>query len=87
MKTVSVVSNNALRKVPYSNDILEEVKKIQGDNIFIFGTIDDAGLLRRNICLDTGIKRNKLYSTRHTFATLMLKEDINELAGLLRGSF
>jgi integrase len=33
-----------------------------------------------------GVPKHKLYATRHTFATLMLKEkkvSINELAGLL----
>ena len=43
-------------------------------------------LNRKRFAWDAGVKRNKLYSTRHTFATLMLKENIvsiNELAGLL----
>ena len=59
------------------------------NHIFVFGNIDDASLLRtqwRDVCIDAGLPRYKLYSTRHTFATLMLKENIvsiNELAGLL----
>ncbi|WP_294964475.1 tyrosine-type recombinase/integrase [Sulfurimonas sp.] len=40
-------TNNAIRKVPYPAFILDEVKKIQPkDNIYIFGHIDDASLLR-----------------------------------------
>ncbi|MCX6051373.1 MAG: site-specific integrase [Campylobacterales bacterium] len=83
-------TNNAIRKVLYSSLILDEVKKIQPkDNIFIFGNIDDASLLRsqwRDVCTDAQVPKYKLYSTRHTFATLMLRENIvsiNELAGLL----
>jgi len=82
-------NQNAIRKVPYKKNILEYVKKIQTNNIFIFGNIDDASLLRsqwKKVCLDAKVAKNKLYSTRHTFATLMLRENIvsiNELAGLL----
>lgn len=83
-------TDNAIRKVPYASYILEEVKKVQPkDNIFIFGRIDDASLLRsqwRDACLTADVPKYKLYSTRHTFATLMMRENIvsiNELAGLL----
>jgi integrase len=83
-------TNNAIRKVPYPAFILDEVKKIQPkDNIFIFGYISDASLLRsqwRDTCLDAEVIKHKLSCTRHTFATLMLKENIvsiNELSGLL----
>lgn len=82
-------TNNAIRKVPYPLFILDEVKKVQTNHIFIFGHIDDASLLRsqwRDVCIDADVPKYKLYSTRHTFATLMLKENIvsiNELAGLL----
>jgi len=82
-------TNNAVRKVTYTSHILYEVKKVQTNNIFIFGRIDDASLLRtqwRDVCKVAGLPRYKLYSTRHTFATLMLRENIvsiNELAGLL----
>ncbi len=82
-------TNNAIRKVPYQSFILDEVKKIQTNHIFIFAHVDDASLLRsqwRDVCKDAGVPKYKLYSTRHTFATLMLKENIvsiNELAGLL----
>jgi integrase len=57
--------------------------------LFLFGNIDDARKLRflwANVCKDAGVEKYKLYSTRHTFATLMLQEkivSINELAGLL----
>ena len=82
-------TNNALRKVPYTKAVLHEVWKILTNNVFIFHNINDAQNLRtqwRDTCLDAGVTRYKLYSTRHTFATLMLKENIvsiNELAGLL----
>ncbi len=82
-------TNNAIRKVPYPAFILDEVKQIQTNHIFIFGNIDDASLLRtqwRDVCIDADVPKYKLYSTRHTFATLMLRENIvsiNELAGLL----
>ncbi len=83
-------TNNAMRIIPYPSFIYDDIKKIQPkDNLFIFGSIDDASLLRsqwRDVCIDADVPRYKLYSTRHTFATLMLKDNIvsiNELAGLL----
>lgn len=83
-------TNNAIRKVPYPRFILEEVKKFQDPkSLFVFGDIDDATKLRSQwsiVVRDSGVKKHKLYSTRHTFATLMLRENIvsiNELAGLL----
>ena len=82
-------TNNATRKVPYTKAVLHEVWKILTNNIFIFHNINDAQNLRtqwRDTCIDAGVTRYKLYSTRHTFATLMLKDNIvsiNELAGLL----
>jgi integrase len=72
-------NNNAIRRVPYSKYILDTVKKVQTNHIFIFGYIDDASLLRsqwEHVCKNAGVPRYKLYSTRHTFATLMLKENI-----------
>ena len=81
---------NAIRNVPYNSYMYELAKSIQPkDNLFLFGNIDDARKLRflwANVCRDAGVEKHKLYSTRHTFATLMLKENIvsiNELAGLL----
>lgn len=82
-------TNNAKRIVPYPEYILSEIKKIQTNNIFIFGDIDDADKLKKRwakVLKDSGVIRHKLSSTRHTFATLMLKENIvsiNELSGLL----
>ena len=82
-------TDNAIRKVPYSKAVLHEVWKILSNNLFIFHNINDAQNLRcqwDNICKKIDVPRYKLYSTRHTFATLMLKENIvsiNELAGLL----
>ena len=80
---------NAQRKVPYPSFIYDEVKKIQTNNIFIFGDIDDAGKLDylwRQCVLDAKVEKLRLYCTRHTYATLMLNSklvSINELAGLL----
>jgi integrase len=83
-------TNNAIRKVPYPAFILDHVKAIQPkDNIYIFGSVDDASLLRsqwRDVNIDAELVKHKLSSTRHTFATIMLKDNIvsiNELAGLL----
>jgi len=80
---------NSQRKVPLPSFLLKEVKKIQSNHIFIFGDIDDAGKLdyiwRRTAKL-AGVRRLRLYCTRHTYATLMLVDktvSINELAGLL----
>lgn len=80
---------NAIRKVPYPSFILDEVKKIQSDNIFIFKDIDDSGKLDylwRSCTAEAKVKKKRLYCTRHTFATLILQDkkvSINELAGLL----
>lgn len=83
-------TNNAIRKVPYPLFIYDEVKKIQPkDNVFLFGNMDDAICLRyqwNKVVKDAQVVKYKLYSTRHTFATLMLQDNIvsiNELAGLL----
>ena len=83
-------TNNAIRNIPYPKFILDEVKNTQPkDNLYLFGDIDDAYKLRymwKNICKLANVPKHKLYSTRHTYATLMLKDNIvsiNELAGLL----
>ena len=83
-------TNNAIRKIPYPSFILDEVKKTHPkDSVFLFGAKDDASLLRNqwsHVCKKAGVEKYRLYSTRHTFATLMLKDgivSINELAGLL----
>lgn len=83
-------TNNAIRKVPYPSFLLDEVKKFKvKKQIFIFGDIDDALKLRYlwlKVLKNSGVRKFKMYCTRHTFATLMLKENIvsiNELAGLL----
>lgn len=93
-RTLGVVGEgknyNAKRNVPYNAYMYELAKSIQPkDNLYLFGNIDDARKLRfmwRDVCIDAGVKKHKLYSTRHTFATLMLQESIvsiNELSGLL----
>ena len=92
-RTLGVVgsgkNNLSLRKVPYPSYILDEVKKVQGNNIFIFGNLDDASKLNYQwykLLHIAKVKRLRLYCTRHTFATTMLQDEvvsINELAGLL----
>ena len=92
-RTKGIIGNgktaNSIRKVPYHSYMLDCVKAILSNNIFIFRNINDASLFRsqwKNVCKLAGVEQYKLYSTRHTFATLMLKENIvsiNELAGLL----
>lgn len=82
-------TNNAQRKIPYSKELFEIVKNYQSDNIFIFGKYDCASKLKRRwakVVQDAQVPRYKMSCTRHTFATLMLKEkivSINELSGLL----
>lgn len=77
------------RKVPYPSFLLDEVKSIQSNNIFIFDNIDDSSKLNymwfKYLKL-ANLKRLRLYCTRHTFSTLMLQDkilSINELAGVL----
>ena len=81
---------NAVRKVPYSKALLDAAIAFQPkDNIFIFDDRDDAWKLRydwEDVVKAAGVVKHKLYATRHTFATMMLRENIvslNELAGLL----
>jgi len=80
---------NAIRKVPYPKFILDAIKTIDSNNIFIFDGIDDAGKLDyiwRQTTKSANVKKIRLYCTRHTYATHMLTNkivSINELAGLL----
>ena len=82
-------TNNAQRKVPYSKEMLEIVREFQSDNIFIFGRYDCASKFKRRwakVVKDAEIPHYKMSCSRHTFATLMLREcivSINELSGLL----
>lgn len=83
-------TNNARRKIPYSPELLKAAQEYQPKNsLFIFGDIDDSMHLRYEwdrVVKAAGVKKHKLYASRHTFATIMLQENIvsiNELAGLL----
>ncbi len=83
-------TNNAIRKIPYPRFIYNSIKMIQPkDNLFIFGNLDDAYKLRyewERVCKEANVQKYKLSATRHTYATLMLQDNIvsiNELAGLL----
>ena len=82
-------TRNSLRKIPCPDFVISEVLKIQSDHIFLFGKIDDVSQLHHEwwkllkVC---GFEKRRLYSCRHTFATIMLQDgvvSINELAGLL----
>ncbi len=69
---------NAQRVIPYSDFLLNAVKVIQGKNIFVFDDIDDSGKLDylwRRCAKDAGVTKHRLYTTRHTYATLMLKDN------------
>ena len=67
-------------KGPEQKAGLEMVKQAMRSGayrIFLFKDIDDAAGLRYQwdrACRDANVPRHKLYSTRHTFATTMLKE-------------
>ena len=80
---------NSTRTIPCPSFLIDVVKNIQKDNIFIFGDIDDAGKLDymwRDVKKLANVSNYRLYATRHTFATLMMQDNIvsiNELAGLL----
>ncbi len=82
-------TKSSFRKIPYPSFIFDEIKKLKNNSLFLFGNIDDAGKLRyqwAKVLRDSNLEHKKLYCTRHTFATLMLKDNIvsiNELAGLL----
>lgn len=82
-------TRNSIRKIPCPDFVLSEVLKIQGDHIFIFGDNDDVSKLHERwwkLLTSCGFGKRRLYSCRHTFATIMLQDgvvSINELAGLL----
>lgn len=82
-------NSHTYRRVPYPSFLLDEVRKIQSNNIFIFDKIDDSSKLNymwyKYLEL-AKVKKLRLYCTRHTFATLILQGkvlSINELAGVL----
>lgn len=82
-------TRNSIRTVPYPAFIMDSVKALKSESIFLFGDIDDSTGLRYQwwkLLKDCGFEKRRLYSTRHTFATIMLQDrvvSINELAGLL----
>ena len=79
----------SIRKIPLANFVREELLTIRSKSLFIFGDLDDSSRLRYQwgkVLSKSKLEHKKLYCTRHTFATLMLKDNIvsiNELAGLL----
>lgn len=82
-------TRNSIRTVPYPAFIMDSIRAIQSNSIFLFGDIDDVVKLRyqwSKLLKQCGFEKRRLYSTRHTFATIMLQDRIvslNELAGLL----
>lgn len=82
-------TRNSLRRIPCPQFVIDEVLKIQSNHIFIFGENDDSSCLHERwwkLLKECGLEKRRLYSCRHTFATIMLQDrvvSINELAGLL----
>ncbi|MFA5214537.1 site-specific integrase [Sulfuricurvum sp.] len=82
-------TRNSVRKVPCPSFVINELEQIKSDHLFLFRDIDDATKLRRiwpSLLKKCELPKRKLYSARHTFATIMLQDgivSINELAGLL----
>lgn len=82
-------SKNARRSVPYPSFIKDEIMSLKSKSIFMFGDIDDPYKVRKvwdATLKELGLRHRKLYCTRHTYATTMLRRNvvsINELAGLL----
>lgn len=82
-------TRSSIRKIPCPDFVINEALKIQGDNIFLFGNFDEVSKLYprwKTLLKDCGFKHRKIYSCRHTFATIMLQDgivSINELSGLL----
>ena len=72
-----------------TKSILKEIKELDSSSEFLFGNIDDVGKMQKywkKVVKSSGVEHKKLSCSRHTFATLMLKEkivSINELSGLL----
>lgn len=82
-------TKNAYRSVPYPKFIYEDIKALFNDSIYLFGEINDSTMFRNiwdKLLEECNIKKRRLYSTRHTYATHLLQSGIvtiNELAGLL----
>lgn len=82
-------TRNSIRKIPCPDFVINEALKIQTDHLFLFGTIDDVSKIHDDwwrLLKKCGMDRRRIYSCRHTFATLMLQDrvvSVNELAGLL----
>lgn len=82
-------TRHSIRKIPCPAFVIDELKLIKSDHEFLFGEIDDVTKFRHrwpSLLKKCGLPKQKLYSARHTFATLMLQNgivSINELAGLL----
>lgn len=82
-------TRNSVRKIPCPTFVLDELEQIKSDHLFLFRDIDDVTKFKHRwpaLLEKCELPRRKLYSARHTFATLMLQNgivSINELAGLL----
>lgn len=82
-------TDKSKRAVPYPQFIMQYINELKANSLFLFPDIRDSrGLYRKwykllKICT---LPKRRLYSTRHTFATIMLLDDhmsLNELAGIL----
>jgi len=78
------------REVPYPSFINGDIENLmKNKSLKLFPNKKDASHFRHQwarVIKDSGVEYKKLYSTRHTFATIMLRENIislNELAGIL----
>lgn len=82
-------TDKSKRAVPYPQFIMQYVNELKANSLFLFPDINDSrGLYRKwyKLLKKCGLQKRKLYSTRHTFATTMLLDNLmslNELAGIL----
>jgi len=82
-------TRSSIRTIPCPDFVTNEVMKYQSDNIFIFGNYNDVMKMYarwKSLLIECNMEYKRLYSTRHTFATTLLRDgivSINELAGLL----
>lgn len=82
-------TRNSIRRIPCPDFVIKEVLKLKSNHIFLFGDLYDVHRLHYpwwNLLKECGFGIRKIYSCRHTFATIMLQDSIvsiNELAGLL----
>ena len=88
-KVMEPKTKSSIRSMPYPRLLSGVFESLKGDSTFLFGDIDDSTKLRsewKDAIKAADVKYRSMYTARHTYATLMLREKIvslNELAGLL----